>query len=128
MFACGCSIQEILEPYPEAPPYSEIVREIKIEGNGYTRDWIILDAMASKVGEPYTERSARTDFLWLSQLGAFTSVNFETEPAVDGITLGRPGIGVRPFRRVDQLRCQVLGSLVAGKELVGRLPTRVLSP
>ena len=85
--ACGCSIEKITEPWPESPPYGEFVREIRLEGNGYTRDWIILAAMASTVGEPYTESTARRDFLWLSQLGAFTSVNFETEPADDGITL-----------------------------------------
>ena len=33
--ACGCSIEKITEPWPESPPYGEIVREIRLEGNGY---------------------------------------------------------------------------------------------
>ena len=86
----GCSlfsIQDIPSPFPESLPYGDMVREIRIEGNDHTRTWVIEMAMASKVGEPYTEESARNDYLWLSQMGAFQSIRFHTEPSEDGIAL-----------------------------------------
>jgi outer membrane protein assembly factor BamA len=86
----GCSlfsIESIPSAFPESLPFGEIVREIRLEGNEHTRDWVIEMAMASKVGEAYTEESARLDYLWLSQLGAFQSINFSTEPVDDGIVL-----------------------------------------
>jgi len=86
-FVSGCSIQKITGPFPEAPPYGEIVSDIRIEGNRHTATWIVLSAMASEIGEPYTEESARTDYLWLSRLGTFTSIVFGTEDADDGIVL-----------------------------------------
>jgi outer membrane protein assembly factor BamA len=86
----GCSlfsIESIPGAFPESLPDGEMVREIRLEGNRYTRDWVVEMAMASKVGEPYTEQTARLDYLWLSQLGAFQSISFRTEPADDGIVL-----------------------------------------
>ena len=83
----GCSMQKIMGPYPEAPPYGAIVREIRFEGNRHTNTEIMAMAMASEVGEPYTEATAQKDYLWLSQLGSFTSVVFRTEPTDDGIVL-----------------------------------------
>ena len=94
--AAGCSLfsaEDLPAPFPESPPYGEIVREIRVEGNKYTLTWIITTAMASKVGEPYTEQNARNDALWLGQLGSFTAVSFRMEPvhddeaASDGIAL-----------------------------------------
>ncbi|MCK5408321.1 MAG: BamA/TamA family outer membrane protein, partial [Candidatus Krumholzibacteria bacterium] len=94
--AAGCSlfsVEDIPPLHPENPPYGEIVREIRVEGNKYTKTWIVTSAMMSKVGEPYTERSARFDGLWLGQMGTFTSASFSTEPYVgdetasDGIVL-----------------------------------------
>ncbi len=83
----GCSIQKITGPFPEALPYGEIVRDIRIEGNRHTATWIVLGAMKSQIGEPYTEESATTDYLWLSRLGTFTSIVFSAEDADDGIVL-----------------------------------------
>ena len=86
----GCSllsIEDIPSPFPDSLPYGEIVREIRLEGNKHTRTWVVEMAMASKVGEPYTEESARNDYRWLSTLGSFQSINFSTEPADDGIVL-----------------------------------------
>ncbi len=83
--AAGCSLfsaEDIPPLYPENPRYGEIVREIRVEGNKYTKTWIVTSAMMSKVGEPYTERSARFDGLWLGQMGTFTSASFSTEPYV----------------------------------------------
>ena len=88
--ATGCSLFSIETPpsvFPDSMPYGQIVQEIRIEGNSYTRTWIVEGAMASKVGDPYTERSSEFDHLWLSQLGVFATIHFETEPASDGIAL-----------------------------------------
>ncbi len=88
--ASGCSLVSIETPpsvFPDSLPYGQIVQEIRIEGNDYTRTWIVEGAMASRVGDPYTERSSEFDHLWLSQLGVFTTIYFETEPAPDGIAL-----------------------------------------
>jgi len=80
-----------IEPLPPAfeenPPYGEIVREIRIEGNEHTRESVIRTALKSEVGHPYTEENARLDLLWVSRLGAFTAVSFRTEPVADGIAL-----------------------------------------
>ncbi len=43
--------------------------------------------MVSQVGEPYTEKSAQSDYLFLGRLGTFTAINFDTEPMDDGIAL-----------------------------------------
>ncbi len=86
----GCSlisIEDIPSPFPDSLPFGQVVREIRIEGNKHTRTWVVEMAMASKVGEPYTEESARNDYRWLSQLGSFTSISFLTEPANDGVVL-----------------------------------------
>ena len=67
--------------------FGEIVREIRIEGNHHTREYVIRLAFKSKVGYPYTQENARLDLLWISRMGSFTSVVFATEPAPDGIIL-----------------------------------------
>jgi len=88
--ASGCSlisIDEIPTPFPESPPYGEVVREIRVEGNRYTKTWVVEAALASHVGEPYTEANARNDYRWLGQMGVFTSIRFSTEPVADGIAL-----------------------------------------
>ena len=88
--ASGCSlisIEEVATPFPENLPYGQTLQEIRIEGNEHTRTWIVESAMASQVGEPYTERNARSDYLWLATLGVFTSINFDTEPVAGGIAL-----------------------------------------
>jgi len=84
----GClSIRDIPSSHPENLPYGDVVREIRVEGNKSTRAWFVEEALASKVGQPYTEKSARDDYRWLSQLGIFTSIEFRTEDMGDGIAL-----------------------------------------
>jgi outer membrane protein assembly factor BamA len=48
---------------------------------------VIRNALKSKVGHPYSPEDAEKDMLWVSRLGSFTSVAFETEPVEDGIVL-----------------------------------------
>ena len=88
--ASGCglfSIESLEPPFPENPPFGQVVQEIRVEGNRHTRTWIIESAMASRVGEPYTSRNAEIDHLYLIQLGSFTGVSFRYEPVDGGIAL-----------------------------------------
>jgi outer membrane protein assembly factor BamA len=88
--ASGCSlisIDPIPSPFPDSQPFGEVVREIRVEGNRYTKTWLVEAAMASRVGEPYTAESAQNDYRWLGGLGVFTSIDFRTEPVEDGIAL-----------------------------------------
>lgn len=88
--ASACSLiqkRPVPEPFEPNPPYGEIVRDIELEGNRYTRESVIRDGLVSRVGEPYTEQSAIKDYRRLFQLGVFTRVQFRTEPAEEGITL-----------------------------------------
>ena len=85
--AANCSVQKIAPPFPEDMPYGSIVREIRIEGDDFTRSRIVRSAMASRPGKPYTEKTARNDYLWLSRLGIFTSIAFRTEQVSNGIVL-----------------------------------------
>ncbi len=81
------SIEPIPPSLPEGLLYGEILREIRVEGNKYTREWIILKAVKSQIGHPYTPENAEKDVLWILRLGAFTSVTLATEPVDDGIAL-----------------------------------------
>ena len=88
--AAGCSlisVDPIPSPFLDSQPFGEVVREIRVEGNRYTRTWLVEAAMASRVGEPYTAESARNDYRWLGGMGVFTSIDFSTEPVEDGIAL-----------------------------------------
>jgi hypothetical protein len=81
------SIVPIPPSIPEDLIYGKILREIRIEGNRYTREWIIRKAIRSEIGHPYTQSNAKRDVLWVLRLGAFTSVILATEPVDDGIVL-----------------------------------------
>ena len=81
------TIEKIPRGIPEDLAWGEIVREIRIEGNRYTREKIIRQAFKSRIGHPYTQENARLDLLWIARLGSFTSVSFATEPVADGIAL-----------------------------------------
>jgi len=80
-----------VEPIPRSIPddliYGQILREVRIEGNNYTREWIIRKAIKSQIGHPYTPENAKLDVLWVLRLGAFTSVTLATEEVTDGIAL-----------------------------------------
>lgn len=80
-----------ITPIPPAIPddliYGEILREVRIEGNEYTREWIIRKAVRSQIGHPFTHSNAKRDVLWILRLGAFTSVSLTTVPVEDGIAL-----------------------------------------
>jgi outer membrane protein insertion porin family len=92
-FGAGEALAKIISVEPhspefeENPPYGALIREIYVEGNKYTRESVILGALKSQVGQPYTEENAHLDFFWVFRLGAFTAVSFHTQEVPDGIAL-----------------------------------------
>jgi outer membrane protein insertion porin family len=81
------SVTDIPTAIPEDLHYGEILREVRITGNRHTREWVILKAVKSQIGHPYTPENAKLDVLWVLRIGAFTAVTLDTEPVPDGIAL-----------------------------------------
>ncbi|MGD8320733.1 MAG: BamA/TamA family outer membrane protein [Gemmatimonadota bacterium] len=75
------------DPFPVQPPYGEIVREIRIVGNKTTDEDVIRESLETRLGRPYSRDDANRDYDRLTQLGVFTSISFDTEPADGGIAL-----------------------------------------
>jgi outer membrane protein insertion porin family len=71
LLACGerASSQAIVE---DDPAYGKIVKEIRIIGLRFTKEYIIIRALASQVGKPYIIKNAREDYLRLDRLGIFS--------------------------------------------------------
>ncbi|MDH3732452.1 MAG: BamA/TamA family outer membrane protein [Gemmatimonadota bacterium] len=88
LIGCGAiKKRPVPDPFAPDPPFGQIVREIRLEGNQNTRESVIRDNLVSVVGEPYTEEGAEGDYRLLFQLGVFTRIEFGTEPVEDGIAL-----------------------------------------
>ncbi len=83
----ACSRTPIEDPFPPDTPYGEVVRAVRLEGHRHTRESVIRDALQTEVGDVYTTERAFDDFNRLMQLGVFTQVVFDTEPADGGIVL-----------------------------------------
>jgi outer membrane protein assembly factor BamA len=86
----GCGIihrEAVPSPFSQAPRYGETVREIRLEGNKNTKDHIVLNTIVTRVGDTYTQEAAEKDYRRIIQLGVFTSVMFDVQPARDGIAL-----------------------------------------
>ncbi len=69
-------IEAIEQDYADESSYGQVITEIKVEGNEYTRESIILRAISSLVGMTYTLDLARQDLLYLLRMGSFTNVFF----------------------------------------------------
>ena len=117
-----------IDPIPSAIPenliYGEILREVRIEGNKYTREWIILKAVKSQIGHPYTPENAKKDVLWILRLGAFTSVTLATLPVDDGIALVVTVIEGTPYIpslsiRITQENGVEIGPAISSSNLLG---------
>lgn len=86
----GCGLiqkRPVPPPFARDTPFGEVVREIRLEGNNHTRESVIRDNLSSSVGEPYLQEEAIREYDRLFQLGAFTRLEFKTEPVEDGIIL-----------------------------------------
>ncbi|MFV1987333.1 MAG: BamA/TamA family outer membrane protein [Gemmatimonadota bacterium] len=121
-------------PYPFAPdpPFGQIVREIRLEGNKNTRESVLRDNLASVVGQPYTEKNALKDYRRLFQLGVFTRLEFRTEAVEDGIALIVSMDEVNPYLptlsfSITQENGLSLGPSVSSPNLFGRSTKASLS-
>jgi outer membrane protein assembly factor BamA len=88
--ASGCGIihrEPVPSPFPETPRYGQVVKEIRLEGNKTTKEHIVLNTLVTRVGDTYTQENAEKDYRRMIQLGVFTSVSFDVEPAQDGIAV-----------------------------------------
>ncbi len=118
------TVEPIPPAIPEGLPFGETLREIRIEGNKYTREWIILTAIKSQIGHPFTQENAKLDVLWVLRLGAFTSVTLGTEPVDDGIALivtvaeGTPYIPSISLRLTQENGIEI-GPAVSSSNLLG---------
>jgi outer membrane protein assembly factor BamA len=81
------TIEDIPQGIPADLAFGEILREIRIEGNDYTREDVIRMALKSRIGHPLTQENTRLDLLWVTRLGAFTAVTLATEPVAEGVVL-----------------------------------------
>ena len=118
------TVEAIPNPIPDDLLYGEILREVRIEGNKYTREWIIRKAVRSEIGHPYTQDNARRDVLWVLRLGAFTSVALATELVEDGIVLVVTVVEATPYIpslsiRLTQEHGIEIGPAVSSSNLLG---------
>jgi outer membrane protein insertion porin family len=81
------TITEVPPSIPKNLHWGEILREVRIEGNEHTREWVIRSTLKSQIGHPYIQEHAELDVHWLMQLGSFTAVRLTTDPVADGIAL-----------------------------------------
>ncbi len=81
------SRSKIPPPFADDIVFGEVIKEVRLVGNKIVKDEIIYSAMKSKPGEIYTEESATIDYRWLTQLGVFTDIHFDTIREDDGVVL-----------------------------------------
>ena len=97
----GCGIIHIQERPPtgldEERDFGPSLKEIRIEGLGYTRERTVLQQLSSRVGRPYTKEIAYKDFRNLHQLKIFSSIHFAVEPDGEGVILIVTVTEVNPY-------------------------------
>ena len=71
------SVSKIPDIYTGDVIFDKTIREIKIEGLKYTKEFVVYRSLASKVSQTYTKQTAELDLKRLSQLGIFTSAQFK---------------------------------------------------
>ncbi len=72
---------------PDVGLYGRVIREIRILGVHHTKEEIVLDQLASRIGSRYTEAAAADDYRWLDRLGLFSSVKITASPVEDQVAL-----------------------------------------
>jgi len=81
----------------EETDFGPPLTEIRFEGLGYTKEWVVRRQMISNVGEPYTKESAVDDYRSLDQLKIFSSIHFDVEHGHDGVILTVTVTEVNPY-------------------------------
>ncbi|MFC1799779.1 BamA/TamA family outer membrane protein [Candidatus Eisenbacteria bacterium] len=67
--------------------YGETIKEIRIVGAKYTKDFVIIRELKSKTGEPYIEANARRDVRRLKGLGIFADAKVYGEEEAGEVIL-----------------------------------------
>jgi len=84
---CLCGNQNLFSQKLKDVQFGEILKEIRISGARVTDTDIITRELASKVGEPYTKKSAEKDFARLDNLDIFSKLEIHPVEEQDGIVL-----------------------------------------
>jgi len=118
-------VARIPSPYADDIVLGQVIKEIRLEGNHATDDWIILTSMATKVGDVYTEESAIVDGRRLYGLGIFTAVHFSTIEEADGAILVVSLSEVNPYIPAPSIKITEengleLGAAISSTNLFGR--------
>ncbi|TET72601.1 MAG: hypothetical protein E3J56_05085, partial [Candidatus Aminicenantes bacterium] len=65
----------------------KIIKDIKITGNRYTKEYVIKRELTSKIGQPYTEENVQQDYRNLDNLGIFSDVTIQPIEENDEVVL-----------------------------------------
>ncbi len=65
----------------------KLVSEIRIEGLRYTKEYIVLRELASRVGEPYSAQKIQKDRERLDRLRIFRSIDLRVEPDGEAVRI-----------------------------------------
>lgn len=76
-----------LAPMPGQAQEGPAVQDIRVEGLQRTRPSLVLQQLASRVGEPYTPERKRLDSLYLDRLGIFSSIEITPKEVPGGVLL-----------------------------------------
>ncbi|GAG93168.1 unnamed protein product, partial [marine sediment metagenome] len=76
---------------------NKIIKDIKITGNRYTKEYVIKRELTSKVGQPYTEENVQEDTRNLDNLGIFSDVTIQPIEENDEIVLSISVIETFPY-------------------------------
>lgn len=85
--AAGAWAQETA-PEEKAPAATEggpIVKKIEITGNKATSDTVILSKLKTRVGEPFSQKTANEDLRRLYALGFFSHISIDVEDFAGGV-------------------------------------------
>ena len=99
----GCGAIRIVDRPPTGieseTDFDKHIEEIRIEGLSYTKEWVVVNQMYSRVGDVYTEEAATLDYRYLDQLKVFSSINLRADqnPDGDGVILTVTVTEINPY-------------------------------
>jgi len=117
-------IKNIPNPLADDLGYGQVITEIQISGNEHTKERVVTEAMQSKVGDVYTEKSADLDARRLYQLGVFTMVRFNTLQGDSGMVLTVELSEVNPYIPAPSIKITEengleVGAMISSANLFG---------
>ena len=94
---CLFGNQNLFSKKLEDVQFGKILKEIRISGARVTDRDIITRELASRVGEPYTKKSAEKDFARLDNLDIFSKLEIHPVEEQDGIVLNIDVREITPY-------------------------------